>query len=389
MGVCVMRHVSDAQRRFRIGTRHALAPAWRCESVEAATRAMTALHATDAPSVHLSAWARVNGMPADAVQRAIQEDRSLVKQLAMRRTVFVVPRDLLPAVWASASARVATMERARIRTAVEAAGIASDGDAWLEEARAAVLATIAEAPGGLFTADVRQAVPMLATLPAAASSDAWSASRVLLHLGATADIVRGATIGFPWDRARWMRTETWLGERPGEVEAAAGWRELVWRWLATFGPGIEEDIVWWLGATKAIVRQALREVGAVAVSLDGGAVGWLLPGDEADDPDPGDWVALLPVLDPTVMGWKTRDFFLRAHGRALFDTRGNAGTTAWVNGRAVGCWVQDERGVVTVRLLEPVPDHARRALDAEAERLTAWLDGIQIRTGYRSLAMRG
>lgn len=384
-----MRHVSDAQRRFRIGTRHALAPAWRRDSVEAATRAMTALHATDAPSVHLAAWARVNGMSADAVRRAIQEDRSLVKQLAMRRTVFVVPRDLLPAVWASASSRVATIERARIRTAVEAAGIATDGDAWLEEARAAALATIAEAPGGSFTADVRQAVPMLATLPAAASSDAWSASRVLLHLGATADIVRGATIGFPWDRARWTCTEIWLGERPGEVEAEAGWRELVRRWLATFGPGTEEDIVWWLGATKAIVRQALREVGAVAVSLDGWAVGWLLPGDEADDPDPGDWVALLPVLDPTVMGWKTRDFFLGAHGRALFDTRGNVGTTAWVNGRAVGCWVQDERGVVTVRLLEPMPDHARRALDVEAERLTAWLDGIQIRTGYRSLAMRG
>jgi len=100
------------------------------------------------------------------------------------------------------------------------------------------------------------------------------------------------------------------------------------------------------------------------------------------------WAALLPVLDPTVMGWKERDFLLGPHGPELFDRNGNAGTTAWWDGRVVGCWVQDDAGVVLLRLLEEVPDEARGALQAEADRLTDWLGGQRVSTVYSSAAMK-
>ena len=82
------------------------------------------------------------------------------------------------------------------------------------------------------------------------------------------------------------------------------------------------------------------------------------------------------------MGWKERDFYLGPHGPLLFDTNGNAGTTAWWDGRIVGCWVQDPDGVVVLNLLEDVGSEARAALDAEAARLTAWLDGHRVSTVY-------
>ena len=94
------------------------------------------------------------------------------------------------------------------------------------------------------------------------------------------------------------------------------------------------------------------------------------------------------MLDPTVMGWKERRFYLGEHGPQLFDRNGNAGTTAWWGGRVVGCWVQDGDGVVEVRLLEKLPAAARKALAAEAERLTGWLDGVRIGTVYPSTAMK-
>ena len=50
------------------------------------------------------------------------------------------------------------------------------------------------------------------------------------------------------------------------------------------------------------------------------------------------WVALLPGLDSTVMGWKERAWFLGGHQHALFDVNGNAGPTVWCNGRIVGGW---------------------------------------------------
>jgi hypothetical protein len=382
-----MRHVSDDERRARLAVRHALAPAFRAGSPEAVTRAMTVLHATEPATVYLSCWARAESLQPADVDRALYTDRTLVKQLAMRRTLFVFPRDLLPAVWPSASARVAGTERARIARDVVKAGLAADGDDWLDRARAEVLAVLADAPGGRSAIEIRRATPMIDVKVAASPGESWSAYRVLTHLGATADIVRGAnTGGWHTSRPRWTLMRHWLADVPEQYGAADGYREIVRRWLHSFGPGTEDDLVWWLGATRTVVRAALAGLGAVAVSLDRGDTGWLLPGDLGETPDPGPWVALLPVLDPTVMGWQRRDFYLGPHRDQLFDRTGNAGTTAWVDGRVVGCWVQDDDGVVHVRLLEPVPAAARRALDAEAARLTGWLGGFRVPTLYRSPA---
>ena len=122
---------------------------------------------------------------------------------------------------------------------------------------------------------------------------------------------------------------------------------VVRHWLWTFGPATEADLVWWLGSTKSAVRRALSDVDAVQVTLEDGSTGWVLPADTADleaPPQDEPWVTLLPTLDPTTMGWRERAFYLdRAHTPYLFDSAGNAGTTAWVNGRIVGCWVQDDR----------------------------------------------
>ena len=56
---------------------------------------MVCLHATDPATVYLSAWARVDGMSVGDVDDALYSERSLVKHLAMRRTLFVLPRDAL------------------------------------------------------------------------------------------------------------------------------------------------------------------------------------------------------------------------------------------------------------------------------------------------------
>ena len=107
----VARHIDDDERRARLGVRQALAVP--VPDTLAAARAVTCLHATEPASVHLAAWAR-SGATRDDVDRALYVDRSVVKQLAMRRTVFAFPRELLPAVWGSASARVAGQQVRRM-----------------------------------------------------------------------------------------------------------------------------------------------------------------------------------------------------------------------------------------------------------------------------------
>ncbi len=77
------------------------------------------------------------------------------------RTLLVFPTDLLPAVWPSASARVAATERTRTTRDVIASGLAADGQNRLDRARAEVLAALADAPEGRPAQNVRRAVPMI------------------------------------------------------------------------------------------------------------------------------------------------------------------------------------------------------------------------------------
>ncbi len=391
-----VRHVSDEERRARIVSRHGIAPHARHPDAVEATRAMTVLHATEPATVYLSLHARVDGITVADIDRELYDRRTLVKQLAMRRTVFIFPRDLLPPAWGSSSARVAAQLRPRLAKEVEKGGIADDGAAWLDRACAAVLERLADG-SELSAKALREELPELEGRVDLAVGKRYAANvalapRVLTQLGVEGRLARGRNAGH-WriSRPQWTTMEAWLGgDAPEPWKPDEGWAELVRRWLRTFGPGTTADIQWWLGATVGIVKAALASVEAVPVSLDSGETGWLLPDDIEPVSGAEPWVALLPVLDATVMGWKSRDFYLpRDHVPHLFDTNGNAGTTAWVDGRVVGCWVQDDAGVVEVSVLEQVPRAARAALDAEARRLTEWLDGVKVGTVYPSAAMKG
>jgi hypothetical protein len=381
----VVRHIDDDERRARLGLRHALATP--VADTLAAARAVTCLHATEPASVHVAAWAR-SGVSRDQVDRTLYIERSIVKQLAMRRTVFAFPRELLPAVWGSASARVAGQQLRRMAQEMEASGVASDGEAWAKK-HVTLVRRMIEEDGPLTTAEVRAALPALDARVTRGKgryqADVALAASVIVTLAASGAIVRGEnTGGWKTSRPRWTSAVRWLGDVPRPVPEAEGYAALVTAWLRSFGPGTEADLVWWLGSTKATVRRALSDVGAVTVSLDRGRTGWVLPDDVHPVSHPGSWAALLPSLDPTTMGWKEREFHLGGHVDKVFDRNGNGGPTAWWNGRIVGVWCQRDDGRVDVVLAEDLPRTARRALDAKAEELTRWLDGDVVRSIYLS-----
>jgi hypothetical protein len=153
--------------------------------------------------------------------------------------------------------------------------------------------------------------------------------------------------------------------------------ELVSRWLAAYGPATVTDVKWWTGWTLGQTRAALAAIGTTEVDLEG-TPGIVLAEDVESESEPEPWAALLPALDPTVMGWKERDWYLGDHQPALFDRNGNAGPTVWWNGRIVGGWAGRKDGEVAYRLLEDVGAEAVDAIEAEAERLAAWLGETRV-----------
>jgi hypothetical protein len=376
-----MRTVDAAERRARLARRHRLAPGHRAADPGEAARSVVCLHATDPATVYLSAWARMEGMCVADLDRALYEARSLVKHLAMRRTLFVFPREALAAAQAGASARVAAAERSRLSRDVEKAGLHRDGERWLERACEQVLEALAEGREAS-ASELRAELPLLEGSIAYGEGKSWGgqvpvAPRVLTVLSAAGRIVRATNDGaWTTSRPRWASMEAWLGGPLAPPAKTDGVAALVERWLRAFGPGTEADVKWWLGSTLKAVRQALADVAAVEVDL-GGRPGYLLPDDLEPEPTVEPWPALLPALDPTTMGWTERDWYLGAYKAELFDSSGNAGPTVWWDGRMVGGWRQRDGGEVELQLLEDVGRDARAALDAEAARLTGWLAGTR------------
>jgi Winged helix DNA-binding domain len=372
-----VRKVDVAERRARLARRHRLAPAHRASDVVEAARSMVALHGTDPGSVYLSAWARVDEMTVADMERALYVDRSLVKHLAMRRTLFVFTRETLAFAQAGASNRVADFERRRLIRDVEKAGLQRDGERWLSRASEEVLAVLSDGREATST-ELRAEIPSLEGSIAYGEGKSWGGRlpvgpRVLTTLSAAGRVVRASNDGaWTTSRPRWASTKSWLGDEIAPRSENEGLARLVEEWLRTFGPGTEADLKWWLGSTVKAVRGALADIDAVEVDVHG-RTGYLLP-DDLEPVDPVEpWAALLPSLDPTTMGWIERDWYLGPHKELIFDTSGNGGATVWWDGRIVGGWRQSDAGEVELLMLEDVGAEGRRAAEHEAARLSEWL----------------
>jgi hypothetical protein len=325
---------------------------------------------------------------AEAVEQALYDDRTLVRILGMRRTMFVLPVELMPVVQAACTDAIAVQQRRLLVDMVARAGLADDPPAWIEEVEEAAVKALA-ARGGAVAAELSKDDPRLAQQMVVAAGKAYEGrqsvvTRILLVLAAEGRVVRGRPRG-SWisGQYRWSVADAWLPDGLPEWSTQDAQTELVRRWLAGFGPATIADVKWWTGLPMGQVRRAAAAAGAVEVDLDG-TPGLVLADDLDPVPPPEPWAALLPALDPTTMGWAGRDFYLGPHRPVLFDRNGNAGPTIWWDGHVVGGWAQRPTGEVVLRLLEDVGTDATTAIETEAARLADWLGPLRVTPRFRT-----
>ncbi|MFJ8039891.1 winged helix DNA-binding domain-containing protein [Kitasatospora sp. NPDC096147] len=376
--------ITDDQRRARLGHRHLLRPAARAGTVPQVADALAGLHATDAATVYLSVCARLAHPSAEAVDRALYEDLSLVKLLSMRRTIFAVSEEFAPYVGSSTARAIAAKERATLLKHLRDGAEGWD-EARLAEAERATLAALT-LRGQATTSQLAEDVPALRETilmsPDKPYGGRQSVGSRLLRLLASDGHVRRCR-----PRGSWLSSSYPWAPVPQlpELPVRESKAEVARRWLAAFGPATEADLKWWTGWTLGDTRKALADLTAVQVRLADGAVGHVLPGDE-ETTDPAEpWAALLPALDPTTMGWRGRDWYLRPEDvPALYDRAGNAGPTVWWNGRIIGGWAQRPGGELVHRLFTDPGAEARAAVEAETERLAAWLGDVRVTPRFRT-----
>ena len=365
-----MRRIEVDERRARLAQRHLLLPWTRTDNVAAIADALVALHSSDPVSVYLSAAARMANPSLEAIEQALYTDRSLIRHHAMRRTLWVATPPVVRRMHAAATGGLLEPERRRTAQMLAASGVA-DPRAWLAAAEAEVLADLREhGPStardvGLRLPEVRQPLQLAPGKKYASIQGAHT--RVLYLLGFAGQMLRTRPSSWISGAYAYAAAESWLPGGLGSADIRTSAAELAGHWLRRFGPATSTDLQWWMGWSVATTRQALADCGAVAVEVASGPA-WLSPDDE-DQPAPEPWVAVLPSLDPTTMGWKQRDWYLPPGAVESFDSNGNGGPTLWVDGRIVGAWAQTRDGDVLTHYFERVGATRRRDIDLRISEL--------------------
>ncbi|WP_375426176.1 winged helix DNA-binding domain-containing protein [uncultured Friedmanniella sp.] len=363
-----MRVIGVEERRARLAARHRLLSSARTDDLPQLSDDLVALHSSDPVTVYLSALARMVTPSLLAVGRALYDDRTLIRHHAMRRTLWVGTPATVRRLHAAATRALVAPERKRTLGMLAASGVA-DPESWLDGARDLVLADL-ETHGPSTARELGRRIPALARPLQLASGTQYAATqaahtRVTLNLGFTGDVLRTRPTGSWVNGAyRYARAEDWLPGGLGGQDPAEAAADLAEHYLRRFGPATTVDLQWWTGWTKTGTVRALAAAAVVPVELEEGRA-WLAAGDEGS-PDPEPWVAVLPSLDPTTMGWKERAWYLPSGATDAFDRRGNAGPTLWVDGRVVGAWAQAKDGRLSTHYFERVPAERR---DQLAERL--------------------
>jgi hypothetical protein len=370
----VNSRIDIEERRARLAERHRLLPGSRTDDLPQIADDVVALHSSDPVTVFLSAMARMAHPSIAAVEQALYVDRSLIRHHGMRRTLWVATPPVVRLMHASATRDLLANERRRTSQLLAASGV-ENPERWLADAEEQVLADLRE-HGPSTAREVGQRVEALRQPLQLAPGKSYAAAqsahtRVLNILGFAGQMFRGKPSNWINGAYRYVAAESWLPGGLGDLDPQRAAAELAARWLQRFGPATTVDLQWWMGWTLRRTKQALTDCGAVEVDLEGGT-GWLA----ADDAPLGaveSWVAVLPGLDPTIMGWKQRDWYLPSTSSEVFDSVGNGGPSLWIDGRVVGAWAQTKDGSIHRHYFERVAAARRREIDERIVALKSWI----------------
>jgi hypothetical protein len=351
----------DQVRAFRLARQHLdrRAPAGSLLEV---VRALCGVHAQLASSAELALWARIEGLERDEVSEALEDRRSLVKTWAMRGTLHLVTREDLATI-----------------VAVLGPGWDNPGGAWLrghgvpEEHFQAIVRLVPRALGAR-PRTREQLADRLAEVGGTELRErllsGWGALlKPSAHRG---ELCFGPNHG---RNVTFVRPDRWLGNLPRrDPEKAA--REIVRRFLGTYGPATADDFARWIGMRGAQPKRMLAALADETAEVDvDGRTAILLASDEKALRSAGrpSGVRLLPAFDPFVVGTRPRGHLVaQRHEARIYRAQGWISAVVLVDGAAAGTWKQ-ERGRVEIEPFGRISKATRGAIDEEAERLRVFV----------------
>ena len=289
-------------------------------------------------------------------------------------------------VWISSENTVVKNERRLLARKLELSGI-TDIAPWIAEAERRFLSFIDEHPGST-SSEIASDDPYLGhrlplSGPGATATSQSVASRLLILTSAEGRVIRARPKG-TWTSTQytWSTRDHWRTDWPPTPTSTAADVSIARSWLFGHGPATIDDFSWWAGWPKGRSRIAIDGAGGIEVNTSEGAA-FVLGSDEEPVSVSEPWVALLPGLDSSTMGWKRREFYLGPHANRLFDNVGNAGPTVWVSGKIVGGWVQLDDGRVAFQLFDDLGAEIEYAVAEKAAQVEQAIASVRLKPRAR------
>jgi hypothetical protein len=311
------------------------------------TRDLCGLHATCPTTPYLSLFARMNRFLKSDLVTEIEVKKSLIRTRSIRNTLHLLPVDTYLSVFAATRLQ---LERRTVQY-IKNLGMTNDEFDFLADR-----IQIALSGRGLTASEIKNEIGNLRYI-----------NHVINILCDNLTIVRGKIKG-SWKSNihRYYRFEDFYsGIESGGCMDERAFEDLVMSYINTYGPVKENDIIWWSGLNRTMVRDVLKS--------NESKLTWLETGDF-----PGQFLVLtedfnklrqfrmqedavvhfLPAMDPYIMGYKERQRMIdAASSDYVFDRFGNASPVIVLNGQVIGIWdVADGKNQVMFFLFRQVHD---------------------------------
>ncbi len=334
--------------------------------------AMAGAHAQVMPAAELAIGLRMTGITRSAVQKALWEDRVLIKTYGPRGTVHLLPaRDLSR--WIGALGAVPTKNP-----------MSRDARLTIDQTDEVVTAI------GEILLDDELTIDEL-DLRIVEATGSWAGDRVMPAFGGywprwrqvIGTAANRGVLCFGPNRGRKVTYTAPQRLLPGftltDPDEALTW--LLTQYLQAYGPATPASFAKWLavpvGWANELFASRRDQIERVALA---GSEAWVVANDAMFPSEEATGVRLLPYFDPFAVASHPRERLYRgaAADRAL--ARGQAGNypVLLVDGVVNGVWHQRRSGKridITVEPLTELTSSQRAALDVEVERVAAILEG--------------
>jgi Winged helix DNA-binding domain len=336
------------------------------------------VHAQLLTAAELSVGRRINGATRADVQRALWQDRTLVKTFGPRGTIHLLPAADLP-MWTGAL------------SAVSSPPTHPEGVRFAPKQIEEVIAAIGEA-----LADAELTVDEL-TQAIAERTGTWAVEQTMEAFGGkwprwrqlTSAAAHRGVLCFGPNRARnvtYTNPARWLPAfRPLHAEFAL--RTLLTRYLYAYGPATPQHVAKWLAISPRFAADLFARLSAdlERVDLDG-TPAWTLAADTQTPAEPPRGIRLLPYFDAYVVAAQPRDrLYPGAVAARALSPAGQAGNypVVLIDGVVGGIWHSRRSGrrlTVTVEPLRSLTARQRRQLDDEVALVATVMEATPVLT---------